>query len=384
MLIQNARVLTMEGPALERGCIRIADGKIAAVAETLEPQPGEELLDASGWTVMPGMVDAHCHVGLYNYGLGAEGSGTNEMVTPMTPQLSAIDSINPRNSIMSDSYEAGITTICTGPGSANLIGGTFTVIKTVGDCVDKMIVKKEAALKAAFGENPKRCYGRMLGKEPFTRMGSLGMMRQRFYDAKAYMEACERAERGEGERPERDLGLENMVKVLRGEIPLKCHAHRADDMFSAIRLAKEFGFRITLEHCTEGRKIARQLAKEGYPLIVGPFLTERWKVEMAIDYDSPIALAQEGIEFAFCTDAPVVPQRLLPVIAGYMVSRGLDEQQAFRAITITPARILGVDDRVGSIKPGKDADLVCYDGHPFDMEAKVRRVFVDGATVFHQ
>lgn len=154
MLIQNARVLTMEGPALERGCIRIADGKIAAVAETLEPQPGEELLDASGWTVMPGMVDAHCHVGLYNYGLGAEGSGTNEMVTPMTPQLSAIDSINPRNSIMSDSYEAGITTICTGPGSANLIGGTFTVIKTVGDCVDKMIVKKEAALKAAFGENP--------------------------------------------------------------------------------------------------------------------------------------------------------------------------------------------------------------------------------------
>lgn len=384
MLIQNARIFTMEGQDYARGCIRIADGKIEAVAETLSLLPDEEILDAEGLTVMPGMVDAHCHVGLYNYGLGAEGSGTNEMVTPMTPQLSAIDSINPRNSIMSDSYEAGVTTICTGPGSANLIGGTFTVIKTVGDCVDQMIVKKEAALKAAFGENPKRCYGQMLGKEPYTRMGSLGMMRQRFYDAKAYMEACERTEQGEGDMPERDLGLENMVKVLRREIPLKCHAHRADDMFSAIRLAREFGFDITLEHCTEGRKIAKQLAKEGYPMIVGPYITERWKVEMDIDYDVPITFAEEGIEFALCTDAPVVPQRLLPVIAGYMVGRGLDEKQALSAITITPARILGVDGRVGSIKPGKDADLVLYDGHPFDLEAKVRRVIVDGATVFEQ
>lgn len=384
MLIQNAHILTMEGPEILQGCIRISDGKILEVAERLEPLSGEESLDAHGFTVMPGMVDAHCHVGLYSYGLGAEGSGTNEMVTPMTPQLSAIDSINPCNSIMSDSYEAGITTICTGPGSANLIGGTFAVIKTVGTCIDQMIIKEEAALKAAFGENPKRCYGRMMGKEPYTRMGSLGMMRQRFYDAKAYLEACQRAEQGKGSMPERDLGLENITKVLRGEIPLKCHAHRADDMFSAIRLAKEFGFRITLEHCTEGHKIARYLAKEGYPLIVGPFLTERWKVEMAIDYDAPIALAQEGIEFAFCTDAPVVPQRLLPVIAGYMVSRGLNEQQALRAITITPAKILGVDNRVGSIKPGKDADLVFYDGHPFDMEAKVRRVMVDGTTVFAQ
>ena len=237
MLIQNARILTMEGPDLAHGCIRVVDGKIAAVAEALAPLPDEEVVDASGLTVMPGMVDAHCHVGLYSYGLGAEGSGTNEMTTPMTPQLSAIDSINPQNSIMSDSYEAGVTTICTGPGSANLIGGTFTVIKTVGDCVDDMIVKKEAALKAAFGENPKRCYGQMAGKEPYTRMGSMGLLRQRFYDAKAYMEACARAEAGEGEAPERDLALENMAKVLRREMPLKCHAHRADDMFSAIRLA---------------------------------------------------------------------------------------------------------------------------------------------------
>ena len=384
MLIQNARILTMEGPDLAHGCIRVADGKIAAVAEALAPLPDEEVVDASGLTVMPGMVDAHCHVGLYSYGLGAEGSGTNEMTTPMTPQLSAIDSINPQNSIMSDSYEAGVTTICTGPGSANLIGGTFTVIKTVGDCVDDMIVKKEAALKAAFGENPKRCYGQMAGKEPYTRMGSMGLLRQRFYDAKAYMEACARAEAGEGEAPERDLALENMAKVLRREMPLKCHAHRADDMFTAIRLAREFGFDLTLEHCTCGRSVAGALAREGVPMIVGPFLTERWKVEMDVDYDAPMAFAAAGIEFALCTDAPVVPQRLLPVIAGYLVGRGLDEKRALRAITITPARILGVDARVGSIRPGKDADLVFYDGHPFDLAARVRRVMVDGATVFQQ
>lgn len=384
MLIRNARIFTMEGADYECGCIRIADGKIEAVAETLAPIEGEEVFEAEGMTVMPGMVDAHCHVGLYNYGLGAEGSGTNEMVTPMTPQLSAIDSINPRNSIMSDSYEAGITTICTGPGSANLIGGTFTIIKTVGDCVDDMVVKKEAALKAAFGENPKRCYGRMLGKEPYTRMGSMGMLRQKFYDAKAYMEKCERAAAGEGEMPEPDLGLDNIVKVLKKQIPLKCHAHRADDMFSAIRLAKEFDINLTLEHCTEGKKVAKLLAEENVPMIIGPYITERWKVEMDVDYDAPVALAAEGIEFAICTDAPVVPQRLLPVIAGYMVGRGLDEKQALRSITITPARILGVDDRVGSIKVGKDADLVIYDGHPFDLAAKVRRVFVDGETVFAQ
>lgn len=383
LLIKNAKLLTMEGPGYECANMLISNGKITAISPAIPDTCAEEVFDAKGMTAMPGMIDAHCHVGIYNYDLGVEGGGSNEMTRPMTPHLFAIDGINPRNSIMRDSYEAGITTICTGPGSANLLGGMFCVMKTYGDRVDDMIIKREAALKAAFGENPKRCYGRMMSKQPATRMGSVALLRQRFYDATDYMNAKIQAQNGSGTMPDVDLELEAIEKVLEKKIPLKCHAHRADDIFSAIRFAKEFDINITLEHCTDGKAIAKELKKEGYPLVVGPIFCERYKVEMmGLSYDTPAFLSKEGIKFAFCTDAPVVPQRLLPVATGYAVSQGLDPEEALRAITIYPAEILGVADRVGSLKEGKDADVVLYDGHPFDLEARVKLVLIDGRPIY--
>ena len=385
MLIKNARILTMADGDYEKGDVRIHNGKITDIGLSLEATQGEDIIDASGLTVMPGMVDAHCHVGINGYGLGPEGSGSNEMVQPMTANLCALDGINPNNSIFDDSRNAGVTTICTGPGSANLLGGTCTIIKTYGTCVDDMVVRREAALKAAFGENPKRCYGRMMQMAPYTRMGSVAMLRQRFYDAQAYEKAKEAARKQDKPQPPVDMQLEAIAKVLRREMPLKCHTHRADDMFSAIRFAREFDIKITLDHCTSGKKIAAELARANVPLIVGPIICERYKVEMNdISGDIGAALAAEGIEFAICTDAPVVPQRLLPMTAGYMVANGLSADLALRAITINPAKILEIDDRVGSIEPGKDADLVFYDGHPFDLTARVRRVMIDGKTIFTQ
>lgn len=383
LALKGGTVYTMEDRVIPGGTVWIDDGRIVKITENADTSGADEVLDVPGMTVMPGMIDAHCHVGMREYGVGEEGVDGNEMTQPVTAECQAVDGINPYNSIFRDSYEAGITTICVGPGSANVVGGLFCLMKTYGKGMDDQVIRNPYALKAAFGENPKRCHGRMSGRAPATRMGSIAMLRGYFYQAKAYMAKQEAAAGDPLKMPPYDAKLESFAKVLRREIPLKCHAHRADDLFTAIRVGKEFDIDITLEHVTDGKLIARDLKAEGVPLIIGPVMCERYKVEMmGIAYDTAKVLNDEGIDFAFCTDGPVVPQLALPLVAGYCVSFGLPEDAALRAITINPAKILKITDRVGSLAPGKDADIVVYDGHPFDLEAKVRLVLVNGEKAY--
>ncbi|MBQ1272829.1 MAG: amidohydrolase, partial [Clostridia bacterium] len=276
LLIQNGHVKTMAGPDLENGCVLMGDdGKILEVAENIQAPQGADVIDAEGRLVTPGCIDAHCHVGLDNQAMGWEGRDYNDITDPITPHLRAIDSINPMEEGISNALQGGVTTACTGPGSANVVGGTFTAIKLYGRRVDKMIVKDPIAMKCAFGENPKRCYGQGAKKTPMTRMGTAALLRELLFKAKRYKEDKEA-----GKNPNFDMKLEAMLPVMEGKIPLKAHAHRADDILTSIRIAKEFGVRITLDHCTEGALIADELAEEGLPAFVGPSLGSKSKLEL--------------------------------------------------------------------------------------------------------
>ena len=358
--------------------ILIENGKICAIGAGLS---GDENLDAAGMQVWPGFIDAHSHIGLDGYGTGPEGRDYNEMNDICSPQLRAIDGINPMDPSFEHARQGGVTTVCTGPGSANVLGGTFTAIKTAGKCVDKMIVKKEVAMKCAFGENPKRCYA---SKTDSSRMTTAAILRETLYKAKQYAQKLDAAGANPEKQPAYDMKLEALLPVLRGEIPLKAHAHEADDIFTAIRIAEEFGVRLTLEHVTEGHLIAEELAEKNYPLAVGPTMTHASKVELRNkSWTTPGLLAKAGCSVSIITDNSVICQEHLPLCAGLAVKAGMDPFEALKAITINPAKHIGIADRVGSLEPGKDADLVLTDGCPFEISTKILFVLIDGKIV-HQ
>lgn len=380
--ITNARVMTMAGKTYETGWVAIEDGKIAAVGEgNPKVSPKDEELDAGGAYLLPGFVDPHCHIGLFEDDLGREGEDGNEDIDPVTPHLRAIDGINPDDPSFCDALDAGITTVVTGPGSANVIGGQFAALKTYGRYVDEMVLKAPQSLKVAFGENPKRTYQDQ-EKSPVTRMATAALLRENLVAAQEYAQKLEEGEEDPDKRPERDLKLEIICQALRGELPVKAHAHRRDDIFTALRIAREFGLETTVEHATEGHLASDVLKELGARVILGPYLCGKGKVELQnMSLEAPARLAKAGVPFALMSDHPETPVQFLPVQAALCVRAGLYEDQALRAITIDAARLCGIADRVGSIEPGKDADLALFSAHPLSLQAKVLAVFVDGRKV---
>ena len=367
--------------AVHRGAyiadILLVGGKIAGIGTDLTAPADAEIFDADGLDVYPGFVDAHTHIGLDGYGIGYEGCDYNEMNDIWTPQLRAIDGINPRDPSLAIARKAGVTCVCTGPGSANVLGGTFLAMKTVGDRIDNMIVKDPVAMKCAFGENPKRCYR---DKCDSTRMSTAAFLRGALMQAKDYGARKQAANGDVTKMPAYNQKLEALLPVLAGEIPLKAHAHQANDIFTALRIAHEFGLRITLEHVTEGHLIVDELAKEkDVPMAVGPSLTHASKFELQNkSWATPGVLAKAGCHVSIITDNSVIPQQYLPLCAGMAVKAGMDEFDALKAITINPAEHIGVADRVGTLEVGKDADVVITNGCPFEVMTETRAVFIDG------
>ncbi len=378
MLIKNGRIHDAIHEAAYAADILIQNGKIAAVGQNL-PAENEETVDAAGLEIYPGFVDAHSHLGLDSDGVGYEGWDYNEMNDPISPQMQGIDGFKPMQPCMKEAALAGVTTVCTGPGSANVLGGTFCAVKTVGKRVENMVVKEAVAMKCAFGENPKRCYRE---KGVSTRMTTAAKLRETLYKAREYMEKKEAAGDDISKKPAFDLKMEALIPVLRREIPLKAHAHAAEDIFTALRIAKELNVKITLEHVTEGHLIADELAKENVPCAVGPSLSSASKFELRNKtFDTPGILAKAGLQVSIITDAPVIPQEYLPLCAGLAVKHGMDPFAALQAITINPAKHAGIEDRVGSIEAGKDADLVLCAGSPFDTDPDIKAVYINGKKV---
>ena len=381
ILLKNGTIYTMDKEVIEGGDILVENGKIKEVGKNLKADC--EVIELDGKMVLPGFIDAHCHVGMFDEGMGFEGSDGNESVDPVTPELRAIDGINARDIGFKDAYKGGVTTTVTGPGSANVIGGMFVAMKTYGNRVDDMILKEPVAMKVAFGENPKRVYSGQK-KSPITRMSTAAILRENLFKAKNYAEKKDRANGDIDKMPEYNIKMEALERVIRKEIPLKAHAHRADDILTAIRIAKEFDLDLTLDHCTEGHLIKEHLKVEGKDAIVGPTLSNRSKIELQnISFDTPGILHKEGLKIAIMTDAPVIPIQYLSLCAGLAAKSGLDEMEALRAITINPAEIVGIADRVGSIEVGKDADIVVFDGNPLkDIGCKTSLTMIDGRVVY--
>ncbi len=358
--------------------ILIDGGKIVKIGKDLSAD-GAEVIDATGLQVYPGFVEAHCHIGLDGYGIGYEGHDYNEMNDPVTPQVRAIDGINPFDPAVKMAAKAGVTCFATGPGSSNALGGTFAAIKPVGTRVDNMIVKFPVAMKCAFGENPKRCYQK---QGISSRMTNAAKIREALSKAKLYKAKIEAAGDDVSKLPAYDQKSEALIPVLNHEIPLKAHAHQANDIFTAIRIAKEFGVGLTLEHVTEGHMIVDDLVKEDLPLAVGPTFGHASKFELQNKtWDTPGVLAKAGCHVSIITDAPVTPLHYLPLCAGLAIKAGMDEYDALRAVTINPAEHIGVADRVGSLEEGKDADVVIVDGCPFDVTGVIKHVLINGEEI---
>ncbi|MCI9231629.1 MAG: amidohydrolase [Lachnospiraceae bacterium] len=359
--------------------ILVEDGKIKAIGEKLEIPGDAEVVDAAGLQVYPGFVEAHGHIGLDGSGIGYEGMDYNELNDIISPQMRGIDGVKPLDPALPKAAAAGVTCVCVGPGSANVLGGTFTTIKTVGRRVDDMVVQDGVAMKCAFGENPKRVYR---DKKDSSRMTTAALLRETLFKAREYMEKKEAAGDDVSKRPAFDMKLEALLPVMRREIPLKAHAHATEDLFTALRIAREFDLKITLEHVTEGHLIVEELVEENVPLAVGPTLGSASKFELRNkSWTTPGVLAAAGCQVSIITDSPVIPQEYLPLCAGLAVQAGMDPFAALQAITINPAKHAGIADRVGSLEAGKDADIVVTDGCPFEVSTKVRHVFIDGKAV---
>lgn len=386
LLLKNGNVMTMAGPAFV-GDVAIENGKIVAVGQSLSYSDAE-VRDVTGMTVMPGIVDPHCHIGMWEDAMGFEGADGNECTNPITPELRAIDAINPYDRCFEEAVAGGVTTCVTGPGSANVIGGQFVAIKTYGDSVEDMVLRFPVAVKAAFGENPKRVYD---GKNqtPSTRMATAALMRKALIEAQEYNEKLERGKADPEKMPERNLGKEILARVIRRELPMKIHAHRADDILTAIRICREFKLRYTLDHCTEGYlitdKLKEALGEDCEGIIVGPLLTDRSKIELKnLSFKAPKVLEQAGIEYAMMTDHPVTPEQYLPICTAVAVREGASEEGALKAITINAAKITGIADRVGSIEVGKDADIAVFSGHPFDFRSRCVLTLVNGKVAHEE
>lgn len=381
LLIKNGKVLTMSGKNYERGCVLVHNGKIKKIGDKIEETPDMEVIDAEGCIVMPGIIDAHCHIGLVEENMGFEGDDINEASNPVVPELRAIDGINPMDVAFDDAVKAGITGVMTGPGSGNVMGGQFVFMKTKGKCVDDMVMLEPSAVKVAFGENPKRFYGKK-GKMPVTRMATAALLRGILTKAKFYMAKKNKALR-DGELFEEDFKLESLIPVLERKIPLKAHAHRADDILTAIRIAEEFNVKMTLDHCTEGHLISEYVKKSQFPAIVGPSLTSRSKIELQNKtFKTPGILAKAGVKVAIMTDHPVIPIGYLPICAGLAAKDGLGVEEAYKAITINSAEICGVSDRVGSLEEGKDADIAIFTGNPMEVFTEAKYTIINGEIVF--
>lgn len=382
LLIKNAKIYTMAEAVIENGSVLMDQGKIIEVGPDIKENDNMDVIDANGKCLFPGFIDAHCHIGMWEEGIGFEGDDGNEMTDPITPHLRAIDAINPRDEAFENAIKGGVTTAATGPGSANVIGGTFSVLKLHGDRVDDMVVTETLAMKCAFGENPKRVYSQKKSM-PSTRMGTAAKLRETLAKSFEYYNKIKEAGDDSSKLPSYDMKLEAMIPVVKGELPLKAHAHRADDIFTSIRIAKEFGVKLTLEHCTEGHLIADKLALEGYPAIVGPSFGNKSKFELNNKtFDTPKVLVNAGVKVAIMTDSPVIPLEYLPMCAALAHKSGLDEMEALKAISINAAEILEIDHRVGSIEVGKDADVVIWDRHPFDLQSFVTHTIIDGKVVY--
>ncbi|WP_243125680.1 MULTISPECIES: amidohydrolase [unclassified Clostridium] len=383
ILIENATVWTMTGPPIAGGSVLVREGKIAAVGRDIALRDTQDLqrIDAAGGWVLPGLVEAHCHIGISEERVGGVGDDCNELVTPLTPSLRAVDAVNPMDSAFHNALAAGITTVMTGPGSANVVGGQFVALKTHGRNIAEMVLRERAALKVAFGENPKTNYGGK-GNAPATRMAIAAMLREALNKARDYLNEKQAAQKA-GRSFKVDYQQEAYLPVLRGEIPLKAHVHRADDILTAIRIAKEFGLKMTLDHCTEGHLIAREVAASGFPAIVGPSLASRSKVEVEnLDFKTAGVLRKAGVEVAICSDHPVTLIQYLPIYAGLAAREGLGQAGALRAITAGAARILGVDHRVGTLQAGKDADIAIFSGNPLETATCTLYTLVNGQVVY--
>ena len=370
MLFKNATIYTMEQEPFV-GDFKIDKGVFTEVGKNLTANEGEDVQDLNGLFVFPGLVESHCHLGMEETAIRFEGDDVNEITDPITPNMRGIDGCNPMDETIESALKGGVTTVAAGPGSANVIGGTFFAYKTKGNCIDEMTIENPIAMKAAFGENPKRCYQ---GKKIDTRMQISALLRETLAKTKEYMEKKE-----DGKDVAYDQKLEAMIPVVKKELPLKCHAHRADDILTAIRIAKEENIKITLDHVTDARSILPQIKESGFPCICGPALTHKSKFELAnMSFETPNELYKAGILFSIITDSPVIPQQYLSLSAALAAKAGLPEYEAIKAITINPAKILGLDNRVGSIKVGKDADFVICTKNILDTQNEIQSVYVDG------
>ena len=384
MLIFNGVVHPVDAPVIPNGYVELEGGKIKGVGpiEALPKGCEGPSLDVKGGHIVPGFVDAHCHLGLFGDALKFEGDDGNEATNPCTPHVRAIDGVNPLDRCFQEAREGGVTTVLTGPGSANPISGQGIVIKTLGAWVDQMVLKAPATMKMALGENPKTVYnGRK--ETPTTRMGTASVIRTELARALEYMDRQDKADTEAGTNaPGYDPRLEALIPVLRGELPVHIHAHRADDIATAVRICREYGLQFVVVHGTEGYRVTELLAAEGVGVITGPILTDRSKPELAgLTIETPARLAKAGVEIAICTDHPVTPIQYLPLCAAIAVRGGLEPEEALRAITLGGARLAGVAHRVGSLTPGKDADVVVTSGHPLEWTGSVEHVFINGIQV---
>ncbi len=381
MVLKGAKIFLIETKGFVKKDIEIRNGKIVNIQDNIR---GYEAIDVYGQYITPGLVDAHSHIGILEECIGEEGADGNEMSDPIVPHLRGIDAINPRDPAFEEVLKGGVTTAACGPGSANVLGGQFAVIKLCGKVVDDMVIRPCAAVKCAFGENPKRCYGSK-GRAPTTRMNIAAMLRQTFHEAVDYKKRKEAAGNDVLKRPAYNAKFESLIDVLNGKVPLKAHAHRTDDIATAIRIAKEFNIKMTLDHCTEGHLIKETIKKSGFSAIIGPSFGARSKVELSNKtFDTPRELITAGIKTAITADHPVLPQFSLMMWAALAVKAGLSEYEALKAVTMNPAEILEIDHITGRLKKGLDADVVVWDRNPFDIQAQVLKVYINGVIAYRK
>ena len=383
--ITGGRVIPIDGDPIEGGTVLLADGKIAAVGGSdFKAPPGTDVVDAAGKWVLPGLIDAHAHLGVYEEATGWAGADTNELTGPVQAQVRALDAINPAEEGFRDAIAGGVLAVNINPGSGNPIGGQTVAIRCWGRTVDDMVLREPAGLKSALGENPKRVYGDKK-ETPATRLGTAAVIRSAFVDASNYL-ARQQSENESSERKEltpRDLKLEALARVLRREIPWRQHCHRADDIATAMRIAAEFGYDLVIDHGTEAYLIADKIAAAGIPVVIGPLLTSRSKVELRNrSLANPARLAAAGVTIAITTDHPVVPIHFLIHQVTLAVKEGLDRETALRSVTINPARIIGVAGRLGSLTVGKDADLVIWSGDPLDVMSRAEVAYIGGREIY--
>ncbi|MHA2356529.1 MAG: amidohydrolase [Candidatus Thorarchaeota archaeon] len=390
--ITNATILDPVKGRVEGGTVIFDENKIHSVGKSVKVPKGAEVIDANGKYVLPGFIDAHCHQGLFDGSIGWAGSDGNEMTQPVAPEMRGIDSFNPNDPALKDVIIGGVTAINTGPGSGNVVSGEALVVKPMGSqVVDEMVVLSPSGLKVAFGENPKRIHGATEKRTPSTRMGVAALLRKALTDGQNYLErwkvygANKRRSKEEGlispKPPKRILGLETIAKVLKKEIPLHAHSHRADDIATVIRIADEFKIRIVIIHCTEGHKIAELLAKKKIPAVIGPSMYWVSKPEVRErSFKTAVILNEAGVKVALQTDS-LTPMDYFPLLPMNAIKQGMSREDALKCVTINPAEILGVEKRLGSLEPGKDADIVMWSDHPFEFYSKVERAFINGKEI---